>query len=547
MAAMTNCPYCGKLTDPNLDNCPHCGGAMQSRGGRSGPAGAGRQQTQTCPNCDAIVKDGDIICVACGTNLLTGEKVTPEQDKEERPPAVPQSRGRFKWVIAAGVLLVLLIGVAAALALYAFTRDPVQKAKQLAMGRNYLEASAVLNDYLGRNPQDARAHMVLGKVYWQSNQFLNAANAFENAANLIAGSPEPGLMAVLNLASVPGEDTLGRQVEILGQLAQRFPDNPRIAYLLALAAGVKGDSQTQIEALKKTVALELDNSQAQFDLGVALALQDAYEQAAKRIGAAVSAGLTTGDALATQGLVSYRLGQVDEAAQRLAESLQKESSIKEQARLRLGLIRISQGRFSEAMSLLADVPQAGSAQKAARFFRGVCLAATGSNEQALTHFEALGREKGPYSAEANLQAAYLYLAQNRIADARDAVERAAQFGGGGPVLETLRGRIHMRTDEVRQAQNAFRRAIRADESYAPAHLENGLAYVARGVLSEGIRELETYIELVMAAADGQTDIETRVNEVKELLDQLKQTETVEKTGSAEVAANTGNVPSPGRS
>jgi len=67
---MSNCPYCGKLTDPNLDNCVHCGGFMKKQDAGK-PMPKSEATSQTCPSCRALVREGDIICVACGTNLLT--------------------------------------------------------------------------------------------------------------------------------------------------------------------------------------------------------------------------------------------------------------------------------------------------------------------------------------------------------------------------------------------------------------------------------------------------------------------------------------------
>ena len=67
------------------------------------------------------------------------------------------------------------------------------------------------------------------------------------------------------------------------------------------------------------------------------------------------------------------------------------------------------------------------------------------------------------------------------------------------------------------AQESFRKAIAANEAYPAAHLEHGLAYVSRGALSEGIRELKRYLELVEDGVPG-----GRVNEVDLLVIQLEQ-------------------------
>ncbi|HPO17047.1 MAG TPA: zinc ribbon domain-containing protein, partial [Candidatus Hydrogenedentes bacterium] len=79
---MTNCPFCGKLTDPKLAACPHCGGPLRSKSSRLGGASGRSAPAHQCPNCKSPVQEGDIICVRCGTNLLTGQKVAEEQRQD---------------------------------------------------------------------------------------------------------------------------------------------------------------------------------------------------------------------------------------------------------------------------------------------------------------------------------------------------------------------------------------------------------------------------------------------------------------------------------
>ena len=54
---------------------------------------------KTCRNCGNEVFDGDMICVVCGTNLLTGRKPS---EKNKRIPSVPF------WKVL-GFLMVLVI------------------------------------------------------------------------------------------------------------------------------------------------------------------------------------------------------------------------------------------------------------------------------------------------------------------------------------------------------------------------------------------------------------------------------------------------------
>ena len=120
MATMINCPFCGKLTDPKLKSCPHCGGVIPKGGGEPELLGARpKKPEQTCPNCHAVVQEGDIICVACGTNLLTGHKVA-----EERKKQAAQVERRFPWAIVLAVAGLLAV-IALIVLVMILTADPV--------------------------------------------------------------------------------------------------------------------------------------------------------------------------------------------------------------------------------------------------------------------------------------------------------------------------------------------------------------------------------------------------------------------------------------
>ena len=516
MAGMINCPYCGKLTDPKLEHCPHCRGYLQKEADESAAERQAAQRPgQTCPSCGAVVQDGDIICVACGTNLLTGQKIA-----EETKQRAVRERRVSPFLIGGVVALLLAVIAAAAAVYYVAGRDPVQKALELSRGRDFLAASGILNKHLDKRPDDARAHFLLGKVYWHTNQYLNAAGAFERAARLDPTNVEAGLMAVLCLASMTTQDTLARQVAILKDLAQAAPENVQAQYLLALAYGIRGNGDGQVEALRKVLELAPDHGNAQQQLGVALALRQAYAEAERELGKAQQQGANPADTIAALGFVAHLQGNAEDAAARLTASLDLEAktSIRTEAMARLALILASQGRFNEAMPYLEEVIAKQPDIRAAKFCHALGLAARGATAEALQEFEALGQQRGGFAVEANIHAAHLCLAEGDDERAQQAIERASSFGGAGAVFETMRGRVMARTGQLRQAQTAFRKAVQDDPSYAPAHLEYGLALIRRELFDDAVPELDEYLNLV-----DRKDPEARTDEVQTLVDQLRQT------------------------
>ena len=186
-----------------MRNCSHCGGPLQSVGAiappRPGP------QPNTCPNCARPVQPGDIICLACGTNLLTGQKIVMEH---KAPKQTGSGVGlRRVLTILGAVLLVALLGGGAFLAVR-LLRNPLDSARQLAAQGNIPEALNKLQAYVQRKPADRDARVLQGKLFWQGQQYAKAADAMEVAYKIDPKNTETGFMAVLAAGRLAGDDGL---------------------------------------------------------------------------------------------------------------------------------------------------------------------------------------------------------------------------------------------------------------------------------------------------------------------------------------------------
>ena len=150
-SSMMNCPYCGKLTDPRLDNCVHCGGFLRKKAAPGQRRSSGEKET--CPTCGALVQAGDIICVACGTNLLTGQRITEEQ------PAPAKAKKRsftmpsvsLKWIGIATLGFLVVVILLFLLALF-LRRDRIGAAIEEYNKGNAAQAVSALNDYIQSVP-----------------------------------------------------------------------------------------------------------------------------------------------------------------------------------------------------------------------------------------------------------------------------------------------------------------------------------------------------------------------------------------------------------
>jgi len=488
-------------------------------------AGAGRSQPQTCPNCHALVQDGDIICVACGTNLLTGQKVAREQ-QESVAVAPSLGLGRTVWIVV-GVVLAVFVIVAIVLAFHLLSKDPLKKAEELAAAGNYLEAADVLKDYLEQYSGDAQAHFALGRIYVKMDRFSDAAGSYEKASELDPANLEAAMNAVAGLAASPGPGAVDRQVAVLNRVVGEFPDNARAWYLLALGLGRQGDFANQINALRKVAGAGTPYAgKMSQSLGIAMALRGDYENAGRELALAAQQQSNNADALAAGGLVANLRDQPEEAEEKLRAALEKGTTIGNEALVRLALMLVAQGRFDAADEYLVRAMAEETDNPLARFCHALCLQAKGMTSEAVPEYEAVAEAGGPLAPQALVHVAALYLAQENTVGARSAIERAVEAGNNKPTAatHTLQGRILASEDEEDRAREAFRKALRMNSDYAPAHLENGLLYIKQGVFEEGIEELERYLALVGPDVEG-----TEAVEIEALVGQLK--ETVSGRGS----------------
>jgi len=508
VTAKVNCSICGKLTDPSLENCPHCGSPV-AVGQRvaSPPVAAPAPITgaEQCPSCGAPVQDGDIVCVRCGVNLLTGHQVANKQHQES--PAPPAGKGPYV-LGAAAVILILIAGVLA----FVVLRDPVHNARQKARSGDVIGAIGMLQKHTDNFPDSVEGFAALGRLYWQTQQYADASSAFETASRLRPSDEDLASMAVLAAGKIPGDAGRGRQLSALKRMAENHPGNAQTQKMLALAAGASGDYGASEEGLSSWASRSGNPEEAATYRGIVSALRGDYDAARRAL---ESPAEPDSDTRLAQGYLASLSGDQARAAAALAEALAASPGDDAAAASRLGLLYMAQGSFDKALPLLRPA-QVGVQSDSARFFYALCLETSGLGDDALMEYDRLVSGGGPFAEDSAVQMAILYAARGQLDRAEESIRKAKTFGTS-PRLYTIEGQVAARQGDLARAQDSFRRAIQEDGDYPAAHLEQGLAYVRRGALSEGVKELEKYLLL----ADG-TIRGGRVNEVDLLVKQLQQ-------------------------
>lgn len=514
---MMNCPYCGKLTDPKLDNCPHCGGYMKKQRSSASVSDAGRRQT--CPSCHALVQDGDIICVNCGTNLLTGQKIADERK------ALPDKKSFSLAKLAVGVIAIAAV-ILAAVWVLRLQRDPILRAKELARTGKLSEATQLLTDYVAAHPDHAAAQYQLGILQWYGSQYRPAAEAFEAAARLAPNNRDAYVLAALSQAGVNDAGSAQKVAGILERMVNQFPDDAEAWLLLGLARGVTGDYEQQASALQKALALEPGMTAAHEYLGLAMALQGNYQGAEEHLNAALKAYPDNGDLQAAKGILSTVQGRTEDAVSLLSGALKANTGIRGIALTQLGKALVAQGNFKGALEHLMAASTNDPKNMDAKFYLAVAQRALGLTDEAVGLFNEVIAAGGPKAADSAAIMAEIHLERQDVQRAKEAVSQAISLGGQGAPLFTIQGRVNSAAGDINGARAAFDKALQSDVSYAPAYLEYGLFHITReNSFSEGIRKLKRYLEIL-----GPNTPSANRNRIESLIKQLEQT-----SGSAPAA------------
>lgn len=463
---------------------------------------------EKCPSCGSPVREGDIICVRCGTNLLTGQKIADEQQE-----VIKSARNRQPLLI--GLVAVAVLAVVIAGGAYVLLQNPIAEAEKLEAEGRRLEAIEVLREFAAAHPERADAQMLLGKLNWRATRYEEAANAFDAAFDAAPTMAEPGRLAVVAASRLVGSDGGRRQLEALQRLVERHPDDTRARRMLALAQGTRGDTAGQAAALEALVTQEPEDGAAMAFLAVARALNGDTAGAAEALASAERLGAR--DIQALRGFLAALQGQNAAARTDLAAAGQSPGPVSAYVQARLGLLLLAEGDYQGALGAFNAAQASPEIADVVSFFRALCLKELGLQAEALAGFEQVSASESELAADAAIQTALIHMEGGELVRAEEALRRATQYGAASAQFHTAQGRLQNLNGQPAQARQSLDNATRLDSQYPAAHLESGLLYLKRQVEEDGIRELERYVQLA-----GKDNPRGRVGEIEMLVDQLRQ-------------------------
>lgn len=497
---MFQCPFCEKPINENATQCPHCGAPIK--------ASTITIQTKTetksqgiCPNCKSPVNKTDIICIYCGTNLLTGTKILAETPKEKKSVLPSINKKYFLY----GLFVILLLILAGVGIIY-LTYDPISSAINLSR-TNVLGAIDILQKYIAKNPQNLRAHLVLGKLYLNNNQLDEALTEFDKVINI--NNKDIDVIWLALLASSRKNDK-EKQLKYIKKLIEKYPERNDIKLLNLFGEG----NISNINNYEQLFSLAINSEINKNGIIALLLSQGNYNEI---LNLTKDTNLSPKTALL---LLILSENLKDEQNRQKYISL-IETNIQDLSDTEKALLAgqiLKSGDTNKTLQLLQSLKNKEKVPAILNYLYALALLNTGLTTEAIIELEKIRNSEGNYSNDASLDLALIYFQQDNVIKATELIQNIKNKGQQTPRSYLIEGRIALANNDPTFAQQCFANAIQKDPNYAPAYLENGLLYIQRGVLSEGLKHLKTYIQIVKNTVPNYSTAEIEV-----LIEQIEQT------------------------
>ncbi len=497
---MTKCPFCEKPINENTAQCPHCGAPITSTISNTNVK-TERPSAGICPNCKSPVNKSDIICIYCGTNLLTGTKIVTETPKG-KSSILPKFQKKY---FLYGFIIILLL-VAIGVGIVFLTYDPVSSAINLSR-TNLLGAIDVLQKYTAKNPRNIHAHLVLGKLYIKNNQLDEAMVELEKV--LSANEKDNDVLWLALYVSTKKKDKVN-QIKYIKLLQQRYPEKKILNLLSILGEGNVSD----INLIKQDLS-SLPNSDPIKDGIISLLLsKNSYNEALNLLNDEDVSGRTS---LLLLILSEY---MKDEQNTKKYLDLLKGNTqeLSDTEKAYIACLLLKNGDTNGSLQVLQSLKAKDKLPVAISYLYGLSLLNAGLTTEAIIELDKVKNSESNLSIEAILDLALIYFQQDNITKATELIQNIKNKGQQTPRSYLIEGRIALTNNDINYAQQCFANAIQKDPNYAPAYLENGLLYIQRGILQEGLKNLKTYIQIVKNTVPSYSTAEIEV-----LIEQIEQT------------------------
>lgn len=360
------------------------------------------------------------------------------------------------------------------------------------------KARAMLEEAVALRPDDAEAHLDLGRTYAALEQYQPAAKHLNEGLKLAPGHP-PALMELARIQELAGrfDEAISYYREILSARPHRGAQRA-----LARVRLKQGPAEEAVSLLRDLVDGDPADAESRYQLGVALQQRGDWHGAVVQLEEVTRVNPGHLGAWLNLGNCLNRLGRKEEAS-RAHDSFKKASQDVE-SRKRLerrvflllveGLDKLEKGHPEAAIPIYEEVLGIKPHHGPARLNLGQALAQLGKLDEAIPHFkEALSIEPRDLLAHINLGLALA--GKGDLPGAIAAYQEALRLDPfNGPARNNLALALS-RQGKDGEAAAHYTRLLDQDPSDSIAHLNMSLALSRLGRPEEAQRHLEEAVKL----------------------------------------------------
>jgi Flp pilus assembly protein TadD len=293
-----------------------------------------------------------------------------------------------------------------------------------------------------------------------------------------------------------------------GQEADRLLSN-------AIQAQQSGNYQLAITEYRDLLKLRPDNVEAKVNLGAALAHVGQFDEAIAMYQSAIPFLKDQNQVRLNLGLAYYKKGDLAKAREQFAAVHQAWPS-NTQAAILLADTEIKQGDAESASGVLEPLEQMNSRNPDFDYVLGLAMIKSGHRRDGVARMEK-SAELGN-SGDAYMLAGTTLLDLNEFEQARHDLERALQLAPKLPRLHTLLGMARDKTGDQKEAEPAFRQAIKENPDdfdanlylgallYKQRHMEEAKIYLDRAVKLKPDDVMARYESAMLKSTSGDYEV-----------------------------------------
>lgn len=280
----------------------------------------------------------------------------------------------------------------------------------------------------------------------------------------------------------------------------------------AIQAQQRGDYQQAIAKYREVLKLRPENVEAKVNLGAALAHVGQFDDAIAMYKSALPSLKNKRMVLLNLGLAYYKKGELPNAREQFTALHQSEPD-NVQVAILLGDTEVRLGDAESAANMLEPLEKANAQNPDFEYVLGSALIKAGRRREGVPHMENAAQLGN--SGDSYMLAGAALLDLDEYEQARHDLELALQLAPGLPGLHTLVGMARDKTGDQKNAEPAFRDAIRENPNdfeanlylgallYKQRHLEEAKVYLDQAVKLKPNDTMARYESAMLKSTSGQ--------------------------------------------